>query len=525
MKALSVWLMLALFVMGIASSCTAFEVPEDYSDEIEAVDFYPSGARFTFASEPDEDTGEFRVVLPGSFTASSVRVLNPENVEGDISVKQYQRTRWVPSQLEDLKAETDDQALTVSELTAKKSSLEQTLNLLKNSQPDKSKPDDLLSYIKDAQELRLETENELAQLNIELAEEKEKLNMLTRELNSRRPGGETSYLVVTGKAEGTVRLEATTHSASWSPRYTMDLNSETGEIDAHLYIRAAQRTGLEYEGAMTFHTKTPDENITTPVLNPLKVAIKPKEETIASTQMASYSRSNRMMYKAAPMMADTVAMEDAEELEAGSAPMAPSVQESLSDRVLNVKGILPGDGTEQEYEAGAFTLTCSPVIMVIPEQRNNAWIIASMDEGNERLIPGTADLRVDGHASGRIYLEEFGTGQKRIPFGYAEQITVKKEALVEKTGVSWFSGVFTSGYKLEITNGTKDDKRITIRDRLPVPTDEKIKLDVKRIEPKQKERDPENRLTWEFTIPAGGTVPIIVDYTLSYPSGEELEYK
>ena len=163
--------------------------------------------------------------------------------------------------------------------------------------------------------------------------------------------------------------------------------------------------------------------------------------------------------------------------------------------------------------------------MLVPEQRNNAWIIASMDENNEHLIPGNAELRVDGHVSGKIYLEEYGKGQKLIPFGYAEQITVKKEALIEKKGVSWFSGVFNSGYKLEITNGTKTEKIITVKDRLPIPTDEKIKLDVKRIEPKEKERDTENRLTWEITVPAGATVPVIVDYTLSYPSGEELQYR
>ena len=163
--------------------------------------------------------------------------------------------------------------------------------------------------------------------------------------------------------------------------------------------------------------------------------------------------------------------------------------------------------------------------MMIPEQRNNAWIIASMDESNEKLIPAQAELRVDGHVSGNIQLGEYGESQKNIPFGYAEQITVKKEALIGKTGVSWFSGVSTNGYKLEITNGTKTEKVITVRDRLPIPTDDKNKLEVKRIEPKESKRDPENRLTWKITVPAGATVPIIVDYSLSYPSGEELQYK
>ncbi len=152
-----------------------------------------------------------------------------------------------------------------------------------------------------------------------------------------------------------------------------------------------------------------------------------------------------------------------------------------------------------------------------------------MNEDNPHLIPGYAELRVDGHSSGRIFIDEFGTsaptGQKTIPFGYAEQITVKKEALIGMTGTSWFSGVFTSGYKLEITNGTKEDRIVTVHDRLPVPTDEQIKLNIKRIEPAQKEKDKENRFTWELNVPAGGTSTIIVDYTLSYPSGEELEYK
>jgi len=71
----------------------------------------------------------------------------------------------------------------------------------------------------------------------------------------------------------------------------------------------------------------------------------------------------------------------------------------------------------------------------------------------------------------------------------------------------------------------KEDQTIIVKDRLPVPTDEKIKLEVKRIEPKEKSRDKENRLTWKITVPAGATVPIIVDYTLSYPSGEELQYR
>lgn len=525
MKASVALLILFPIVLCAVNSSSALEIPENYTDDIANVEFYPNGAKFEFHVDPYNSDGEFMAVIPGAFDPSSIRLLNPEDLYGDIMVMQYPRTKWTPSQLEELKAQQQAQSVKVSELTARQSSLEQTLNLLKNSIPDKANPSAIITYIRDAQEMRLEAENELASLKTTIAQEQEKLNMLTSELNTKSPRGANSYITVTGQAGGTVMFEAFTTAASWRPKYTMNLDSAKGNIEVHMYVRASQRTGLNYEGDMTLHTKRPNDIITSPVFEPLKVEIKPKEETILSTSMVNLSRTNRM-YKSAPMRA----AEDAAEMEFDSglaAPRAPAVQETLSDRTIDIEGLIPGDGTEREFEVimNSLNMTCKTVIMLIPELRNDAWIIASMDENNEHLIPGEAELRVDNHSSGNIYLEEFGTGQKRIPFGYAEQITAKKERLVDKTGVSWFSGVFTSGYKLEITNGTKEEKVITVRDRLPIPADEKIKLDVKRIEPKQTERDAENRLTWELTVPAGATVPIIVDYSLSYPSGEELQYK
>lgn len=517
-----------------ACACSALELPDTYTGTIAALNFYPSGARFEFLIEPQGEDGTFEAYLPGAFSAESVKLLNPENVFGDIKTEKRTRTKWTPPQLEALKAEQEAQSQKVSTLAAHQASLEQTLKLLKAIEPDRAdNPTDLLDYITSAQALRQKTEDELATVKAEVSREKEILTMLTSQLNSRRPSGESSYLVVTGRAKGTVRLEASTGSASWRPRYALNLDSESGDIEVQMFIRASQRTGLDYTGAFSLHTKTPDENISNPDLQPIRVSIRPRQERVIATKGMSLTRTNRMYESArmaAPMAGNMAAFDEdtvAEDYYAEPESTGPAVQESLSDRAVRVEGTITGDGQEREFEValGGLKLKAKPIIMLIPEQKDKAWIIASMDEDNDKLIPGNAELRVDGSPTGKIFLEEFGTGQRRIPFGYADQITVKKEALIGKTGVSWFSGVFMSGYKLEITNGTRSDKVITVRDRLPVPTDEKIKLDVKRIEPKEKEKDAENRYTWEITVPAGKTETIIVDYTLSYPSGEELEYK
>ncbi len=524
---------LVLFVTALyAYPCSALEIPDTYNAEIASLNFYPSGARFEFLIEPQEEDGSFTAYLPGAFTPESVKLLTPENVIGDIRTERLSRTRWIPPQLEDLKTAQESQAETVSTLAARQAALEQTLALLKDIEPTKAdNPLDLLEYITNAQDLRQKTEADLSALKVTLTAEKEKLTMLNSEMNSRRPSGESSFLVITGRAKSTVRIEAATGAASWRPRYTLNLDSNSGDIDVQMFIRASQRTGLDYSGTFTLHTKTPDENISNPDLQPLRVGIRPKQERVMSAAGMSLTRTNRMYEsakRAAPMMMDEMVEEEAL-AESGYAPQpsAPAVEESISDRTVRVEGEITGDGQEREFqvELGSVKLSATPIIMLIPEQKDKAWIIASMDEENDKLIPGTAELRVDGYPSGKIYIQEFGQGQKKVPFGYADQITVKKEALIGKTGVSWFSGVQTSGYKLEITNGTKSDKLITVRDRLPIPTDEKIKLEVKRIEPKEKSKDPENRYTWEISVPAGKTETIIVDYSLSYPSGEELQYK
>ncbi len=508
-------------IASFASAATASEV------KITALDFYPSGAKFTFNVEL-ENNSTFEAILPGAFKADTVRLLNPEDVHGNIRVETRSRTKWIPDSLAELNSRVEAQSRTLDELNARKAALEQTLTLLKDSSPETARPEKLLEFIRDAQDLRLDTENELAALKITLEQEKATLTALRNELNSRSPSNEKNYLVISGQAKNTVKFEAFTSSATWRPNYILNLDSSTGNIDVQMFIKASQKTGLDYNGNMTLHTKTPDERIITPELKPLKVAIKPKQENIGGVGNVRFSRSNAQfkstnmqmeMDMAAPMM-----MEDSE-IEPENIP-APAVQETFSDRIINIQGLITGDGKESEFDVirNALTLKSEPVIMLIPEQRSNAWIIAEMSEDNEHLIPGNAELRVDNTTTGKIFIEEFGKGQKSIPFGYIDQITVKKEALITKQGVSWFSGVSTNGYKLEITNGTKEDKKVLIRDRLPVPTDEKIKLDIKRIEPQQKEKDNENRFKWELEIPAGETANIIVDYTLSYPSGEELRY-
>ena len=248
----------------------------------QTVDFYPSGAKFVFAIEP----GVFDVELPGAFRATSVRLLNPNDAD-DFRVVEEAREGWIPPALKDLKAQLDAQQRIVSGLAARKAALEHTQELLKAVRPKDDDAKAILEYIEKSQEMKLKVENELSELAFTMAEEVEKRNRLEEELEARSPKDAESVLRLTGTAHAPLQVEAFTSAARWTPRYTMDLDSSTGKITTRLAAHASQRTGLNYAGPLTFHTKLPDEKVQTPVLNPLRVGLKPKEKSRARGDTAA----------------------------------------------------------------------------------------------------------------------------------------------------------------------------------------------------------------------------------------------
>ena len=501
--------LLFVSLLVLLASCA---VSAEAALSIQTVDIYPSGAKFVFVIEP----GTFNEELPGAFQAASLRLLNPDAADDFKSVEES-RKDWVPPSLKDLKAQIDAQQRAVNGLSARKAALEHTRELLKSLHPEEDNGKDLLEFIEKSQEMKLKVENELSKLSFTMAEEADRLQRLEAEFEERSPAGAGTLLRLTGTARAPLQVEAFTSSARWNPRYTMDLNTATGAIQTRMFARAHQSTGLDYSGALTFHTKAPGATVTSPVVNPLRVGLKPKE--VGRARSAAYMEDAEMMMPEAMMMRNA----------AGSAPQkkpaAPVMESTLADRAVRGQGALSGDGREAEFSLGELELKGKTRLVLIPEQREDAWIVVEMEDIKTPLIPGNAELLVDGTPAGTTKLPEYGLGQKRIPFGYAPQITAKKEPIVGTTGSSWFSGVFTGGYTLEVTNGTAEERTITIRDRLPIPTDEKVKLEVKRIEPQPKEQDKENRLTWDLKLKSHETSKIVVDYTLSYPSGEELQYR
>ena len=534
--------MTVIIFLFFVIACLVF-TSSAYADalDIKAVDIYPGGAKFTFAFV--SDSSDFEIEIPGAFQENSVRILNLLDTEG-INIFTSLREMWIPSSLQELKAEIDKHQQNINGFLAKQYALEQTKRLLENAQPPvKTDAKDIISYIQMAQDMKLKTENELTEIGLMLDKEKESMKLLESEFEKRMPYNSDSSIKITGhlKVGNIVVFEAFTRCVNWTPAYTMNLDSKSGKITTHLYSKTSQRTGLDYSGTIFFHTKLPNEEVESPeAIAPLHVHTESKISHISVTrEREKYSyKVDEKFEKESPKRAKPKKLtaekdyDDAEDYDDiiqrinNTTTFEPTTAITLTDNAVKSEGTLTGDGIETEFVLGDIELNGKTTLEVIPEQNTEAWILVNIDNVSKPMIPGKATLRVDRHQTGSTYIPEYGFGKDSIPFGYVSHITAQKEKMPDKNNKKETSlfNVIDGGYTIKVTNDMQESKTVVVHDRLPVSSDKKVKVDVKKITPAPKEQDKNNVLTWELDINSGKTAEIKVKYTLSYPLNETISY-
>jgi len=205
----------------------------------------------------------------------------------------------------------------------------------------------------------------------------------------------------------------------------------------------------------------------------------------------------------------------------------PEVISTLASVTVMGRGRIESGRTMNRVTLGEFELKSVPVMIAIPEQNKEAWLVASMDSVPDTLLPGSVKLAVDGMATGQTIVPQSVAGRMSLPFGMVGRLTSKKEPFVGRTESSWLGnrGILNDGYTIKITSALSTEREVTVRDRIPVPTTDKISLEAVQIEPAPEERDKENRLLWKIRIKPGETKKITVEYTLRYPADDALEYR
>jgi len=191
----------------------------------------------------------------------------------------------------------------------------------------------------------------------------------------------------------------------------------------------------------------------------------------------------------------------------------PEIVQSMTDMTASARGTLPGDNRPAEFLLGEFELKSEVSIVSVPVLSEEAWITAEVKKLSVPLLPGPAELSVDGKLSAKTRLPEQGSGTDiQLAFGKMPLVKAVREKMVSREGSTWTGkGRLEDGYSIEIT--------------IPVSAQEKISVETMKIEPRPDEQDKENILSWKITLAPGEKKKTEVLFRLGYPADETVVFR
>jgi uncharacterized protein (TIGR02231 family) len=358
-----------------------------------------------------------------------------------------------------------------------------------------------------------------------------------RELAARRRefanvgGGPSDRLAAVVRLElaepGTVEVELTylIYGAHWQSRYDARVDVAAATVRLTHQALVSQRTGEDWSGvALALSTARPSVAARLPdEPDPWYLDVSVPVAASPARPMASVMR--RALREAAPVGAGD---EDrsfafmgapeglAEELALNEAAMASAdVERSGAAQVFRLPGgvDVPSDGSPHTLGVGEFDLPCQLDYVAAPVIAPGAHLRATATNTTGAvLLPGA--LRVfHASAGGDEFVGatqiELTAEQAELPLylGVDDNISVKRELIERDTdkGTLLQTGIrrVTFGYRVTVANRTQESRRVQVKDRLPVPRHERIKVKVVEMKLAPSAHTRLEQLTWVLTLAPG----------------------
>ncbi|MCS7298526.1 MAG: DUF4139 domain-containing protein [Spirochaetia bacterium] len=301
-------------------------------------------------------------------------------------------------------------------------------------------------------------------------------------------------------------------NGSWNINYTLDVSSSKLLVKVLINLPS----GLKMKASRIVFTTFPfTPNIVNTTLPKLIGYL--YEVGIFKPQLS------RKMYKMQPQNGQ-------EELSKETIPTSENIQESFSD--VGIVWEYTKDTTlENGLEITIFsniTLEITKKYMAIPQRYQKGFLVLNISNTSElTILPGRMDLIIDNKRIEGLYISSFIP--KNLFFEtdgvVIDGISVRREIVEERTENPKFLGTNKRKvrvFKNIIDNNLPFDVDITIVDRIPIPSDDRIKIGIERITPTPTSRYEEILKDSVFNIKTkvgkGKRFENTVSYWIEYPT-------
>ncbi len=320
-----------------------------------------------------------------------------------------------------------------------------------------------------------------------------------------------------GRAE--ILLSYLVRGASWRPSYDARAGIEDDSVELISYGNISQRTGEDWENvSVTLSTARPRSGGMMPPVSSWILRPRQPAPTRAAEQM---TRKVGVGFESA---ADSAAPLYAEAVERGTA-----VNYSLPS-----KASVKSDGTEQKLPISSQILEAEFEYSSYPAADGSAYLGAMVKNSDVlQLLPGRINIFMENAFSGVSALGNISPGEKfRLQLGLDENVKLSKSLTGRMVDESGFAGITsrtkttTMEYKIKAENYKSKTVKIKIFEPMPVPEDDRIRVNISKVSVEPSEKDYEDRKgvwLWELEIPSGESKEILYTLSIIHPRTMEVE--
>ena len=355
-------------------------------------------------------------------------------------------------------------------------------------------------------------------LKIKIETNKDKLENETKKLNTMtadsKKGHYIATLDITSKSTDETKLGIIyqIRNAGWRPTYHLKANTKDNKITLSYFGEIDQNTGEDWKNiSLELSTGQPSRGTQPPKLfpwivdfpKPIQHARKLRSAPMESMEMKAFA-SNEM------------AMDTQVKQTGTSYTFQIPEKQTLTAGTRKFRALI----TKKTFESDlAYT--------VIPKISQRVFLNAKLKNTSDfQFLPGQSGIYLDGSFSGRYWMKNTAPGQDlELGLGADDSIHVERKLIKKEEGGEVFFGQNERArytFEIKLENFKDQAVKLKLKDQLPLPYHEDIKVKINRIEPKANDTDKQNFLTWNLTLAPGEKKTIILDFQVEYPKGKTI---
>ncbi|QBD81848.1 mucoidy inhibitor MuiA family protein [Ktedonosporobacter rubrisoli] len=407
------------------------------------------------------------------------------------------------------------------------------------------KPQDCADFFSFMAEQALHDAEAAQDLEIQMRQLQRDIDAKQRELEQKQgkqlPDRLAAAITIETAEAGEVELEISylILNASWYPQYDvrvqMNEEQDNGEVEVTYVGMVQQSSGESWDNiSLSLSTARPSLAAILPELDPWYLNAPPPVPRPAPMYAAAFSApGGAPVSKRRTVPLDAINEEQA--LSIAGAATAPelaiagmataTVEQTGTALVFRVDHAvdIPSDNSPHKTTIAHVSLPCSFDYVSAPVLEEQAHLRATIHNTTEQvLLNGSASIFLGGEYVGTTQIKTTVPDEKfKVFLGIDDRIKVKRE-LIERAvdkGNLLQSDIrrTTYAYRITVHNYANTPRHVIVRDHLPVPRHERIKVKTLSIQPQPDKHTRLEILAWHFLLPAEGEQKIEYRFTVEHP--------